>query len=133
MVLWGQSAGAASVGLYTYAYYNNPIVYGAIADSGSATMLLANDPDHAAFTAVAGTVGCGNLSAVAELACMRAVPATTLENATLSYPSLFVPFADNITAFSDAADRASKGKLASFVSFLNILVSRLDVLTLLSL
>lgn len=116
MVIWGQSAGASAVGLYNYAYYDNPLVYGAIADSGSPTMLLASDPDHAMFTKLAGELGCGNLSAAAELSCMQQVSATDIENAVLQFPTLFLPDADNVTAFADVSERAADGQLAKYVS-----------------
>ncbi|KAI0470630.1 Alpha/Beta hydrolase protein [Xylariaceae sp. FL0804] len=112
MILWGQSAGAGSVGQYGYAHYADPVVAGLAADSGTATFLLGDDPTHAMFTSVAATVGCGNLSAKAELACMQGVNATTLLNAA-SFAGLFIPNADNVTAFSDTAERAQNGQLAA--------------------
>ncbi|KAH8880180.1 alpha/beta-hydrolase [Thozetella sp. PMI_491] len=116
ILIWGQSAGAAAVGLYGYAYYSNPIIVGAIAHSGSATMLIANDTSHTMFTSLAGQVGCGNLTAQAELACVQNVPASAVLNAMSTIPSLFVPAPDNITAFTPAtaAERAATGKLARY-------------------
>jgi hypothetical protein len=75
------------------------------------------------FTFVAGKVGYGGLSDTAELACMRGVNATVLENTLSNYlisgvkPSIsFTPFPDNKTSFSNPADRASRGLVAKMVS-----------------
>jgi carboxylesterase type B len=78
--LWGQSAGGASVAYYPYAFADEPIVAGLISDSGAAGILAKSDPTHSNSTALAGLVGCGNLNASAELACVRGVKSTTLEN-----------------------------------------------------
>jgi carboxylesterase type B len=122
MILWGQSAGANSASMYTYAYPDEPIIAGTISDSGAAEQLVSSDLIQRNFTALAGMVGCGRLNATSELSCMRNVSATTLEN-TLSYylgnltlPTLqFVPFPDNKTAFSNSTDRALKGLVAKTV------------------
>ncbi|KAI1840393.1 hypothetical protein JX266_013401 [Neoarthrinium moseri] len=114
LVIWGQSAGAASVGLYGYAYPQNSLLYGAIADSGGPSMLLANDPTHSTFTGLAGTVGCGNLDANGEMACMQAVNSSKLESAVLSYPGSFAPALDGKTAFNDTTARISSGRIAKY-------------------
>ncbi|RDW77821.1 hypothetical protein BP6252_05874 [Coleophoma cylindrospora] len=119
IILWGQSAGATSVTDYAYAYPQDPIVAGLIADSGSPTTLSNSDYAQTNFTSLANLVGCAGLSGADEVACMRQVPATDLENA-LSYhtingtkPALaFTPVADNITVFSNFTDRAERGLIA---------------------
>ncbi|KAK6599949.1 chlorogenic acid esterase precursor [Botrytis cinerea] len=100
MTLWGQSAGGASVDSYGYAYPDEPIVKGLIIDSGSAYLL-------------------GNLAPEAEIGCMRNVSANAIENALSAYTSsgatpklAFTPFPDNVTAFSNPADRAERGLVA---------------------
>ncbi|RAL58668.1 hypothetical protein DID88_002974 [Monilinia fructigena] len=116
LTLWGQSAGAASVDSYGYAYPKDPIVKGLIADSGSAYLLGTTDTTQSNFTALAGKVGCKDLEAEAELACMKNVSATVIADALSDYvnsgvtPTLaFTPFQDNITAFSNPADRSARG------------------------
>jgi carboxylesterase type B len=123
ITLWGQSAGAASVDMYSYAYPSEPIISSMICDSGAATILISNDYAHSNFIFLAGLVGCGELNTDAELACMRAVPAQTLENALSNYviskatPSIsFAPIADNRTVFSNNTDRAERGLVAKIVS-----------------
>ncbi|KAG9959933.1 chlorogenic acid esterase precursor, partial [Aureobasidium melanogenum] len=119
ITLWGQSAGGASVAYYPYAFADEPIVAGLIADSGATGILAKSDPTHSNFTTLAGFVGCGNLNASAELACVRGVDSTTLENALSNYviskktPTIsFTPSDDNITVFTNYTDRIIHGHLA---------------------
>ncbi|KAJ8060122.1 hypothetical protein OCU04_010474 [Sclerotinia nivalis] len=119
IILWGQSAGGASVDNYNYAYPQDPIVKGLIINSGSAFLLDTTDASQTNFTALAGMVGCKDLAPVPEIACMRNVSADAIENALNGYqksgasPSLgFTPVPDNVTAFSNPADRAKRGLVA---------------------
>ncbi|CZR66959.1 related to triacylglycerol lipase V precursor [Phialocephala subalpina] len=126
ITLWGQSAGGASVGLYGYAYPNDPIVTSLICDSGSANLLGSTDVAQSNFTFLAGLVGCGNYSdGEKELECMRGVDAVTIENALSNYgiagtkPSIsFTPFPDNKTAFGNTTDRAVRGLVAKIPAIL---------------
>ncbi|KAF9869635.1 carboxylesterase [Colletotrichum karsti] len=114
ITLWGQSAGGTSVGMYGYAWYEDPIVSGLIADSGAASILTVNDPEHATFTKFAGFVGCANLTAEEELECMQNVDAETIQN-TLSFGgtgTAFRPVADDVTAFTNISQRLVDGKFA---------------------
>jgi len=118
MILWGQSAGSASVGMYGYAYPKDPIVKGLISDSGAAAILTTPVANHTSFTKFAGYVGCGNMTADAELSCMQAVDATLLQT-TLSSSTTgtgFSPAADNVTAFSNTTDRIKRGLISKLVS-----------------
>ncbi|KAK8055171.1 Acetylcholinesterase [Apiospora rasikravindrae] len=111
IVLWGQSAGAGSVGYYSYAHYANPILSGLIADSGAASMLLKTP--HSGFSTLAATVGCGGgLDPEAELACMQAVDAGVLETAVSTSSVSFTPVADNVTAFANTTERLARGLVA---------------------
>jgi len=119
ITLWGQSAGGASVANYPYAFADDPIVKGLIADSGATGIIAKSDPTHSNFTALAGLVGCSNMSAVNELDCVRRVNASTLENALSNYvinkrtPTIaFTPTDDNITVFTNYTDRLIHGHLA---------------------
>ncbi|KAK8088319.1 hypothetical protein PG997_003280 [Apiospora hydei] len=108
IVLWGQSAGAGSVGYYSYAHYADPIVSGLIADSGAASMLLKTP--HLGFSTLAAMVGCGGgLDPEAELACMQAVDADALEAAVSASTISFTPVADNVTAFANTTERLARG------------------------
>lgn len=123
ITLWGQSAGGASVANYPYAFADEPIVAGLIADSGATGIIAKTDPTHSNFTALAGMVGCGNMNASAELECVRSVDSTVLENALSNYviskksPTIsFTPSDDNITVFTNYTDRIVHGHLAKLVS-----------------
>lgn len=125
ITLWGQSAGAASVDIYAYAHYDNPLVSGLIADSGSASISIATGTDfvRSNFTFLASLVGCNETDAQKELDCMQNVPSNTLENALSGYvnngtkPSIsFTGIPDNVTIFSNTTDRALQGKIAKIVS-----------------
>ncbi|KAI1873926.1 uncharacterized protein JN550_003195 [Neoarthrinium moseri] len=114
MVLWGQSAGAASVGHYGYTYPNDLIVKGLISDSGAPSILSKTFGNFTSFSTLAGLVGCGDLDATGELECMQKVDAQTLESVSSNHTSIisFSPVADNVTAFSNTTDRLANGLVA---------------------
>ena len=58
MSLWGQSAGAGSVGMYGYAYPKDLIVKGLISDSGSPNMLVKALGNYTDFDTIATKIGC---------------------------------------------------------------------------
>lgn len=128
MILWGQSAGAASVGIYGYSYPDDPIVRGLVHDSGTEGLLQYSYPEQVAsnFTFVAHHVGCGGLSPTEELACMRKVPFKTIDDFLLAYsesgetPGLsFMPVVDEKLVFSNWTDQAAKNRVAKIVSEVN--------------
>ncbi|KAK9414310.1 putative Alpha/Beta hydrolase protein [Seiridium unicorne] len=107
MVLWGQSAGAASVGMYGYSYPDDLIVKGLISDSGSTSTLAQTFGNYTAFSTLASLVGCSDLEAADELECVQRVDAQTLVSVYSNHTSIisFTPLADNITCFSNTTDR----------------------------
>ncbi|KAK8075511.1 carboxylesterase [Apiospora hydei] len=83
MVLWGQSAGAGLTASYVYANGEDPIIAGAIANSGTVGIGPGSDDDSGSvnkFSQLADIVGCGGLDAESELACMQGIPAQTLQS-----------------------------------------------------
>ncbi|KAJ4402997.1 hypothetical protein N0V85_005187, partial [Neurospora sp. IMI 360204] len=132
ITLWGQSAGAVSAGYFQYAYPTNPIVDAVIMDSGNElTPLVKNfDVAHLGFTRIAGKVGCGNLTAAGELACMRSsnVTAEAIEKALQTTNEeagtditkflFFTPVVDNRTVFPDYAARSMAGEIANVPTIL---------------
>ncbi|KAF2096315.1 carboxylesteras-like protein [Rhizodiscina lignyota] len=125
IMLWGHSAGAASVNMYSYAYPDDPIISGGICDSGTAEISGSKDVEHTNFTFLAKRVGCDDANGAAELDCMRKVPATKLEQSLVDYinshatPALsFVPVLDNKTIWANYTDRALKGQVAKFPQIL---------------
>jgi len=118
IVLWGQSAGAASVDYQTYAFLDDPIAYGVIMDSGSASMMGGSaDNTHSAFNRLASSVGCGN--GATQLACLRGKPATDIlkasEGTSPGPIGGFGPVADNVLVFSNYQSRANQGLVADIV------------------
>ncbi|KAK8080574.1 hypothetical protein PG997_008392 [Apiospora hydei] len=108
IVLWGQSAGAWSVNYFGYAYPEDPIVKGLIAESGGSTVFASGDEEHRGFSAVAKNAGCGEgLDAAAEMACMQSVDAKTLQKVFANTTGfMFGPVVDNVTVFADPKDRS---------------------------
>ncbi|KAJ6082854.1 hypothetical protein N7467_006989 [Penicillium canescens] len=111
ILLFGQSAGASSVDIYSYAYPDNQLVSAFALHSGTAPLLI-TQPDHKNWNDLSTAVGCG--SGAKSLACMRRVPATKIVEARTqgNYNYNFYPIVDNRTVFSDYAARARKGKVA---------------------
>jgi hypothetical protein len=90
--------------------------------SGTVFLPLASkDAKKSNFTFVASHVGCGGLNASDELACMRKVPMSKIENfvgqyqdnSTLVNPSqppiMFTPIPDGKVVFANYTDRYGKG------------------------
>ncbi|KAK7927141.1 Alpha/Beta hydrolase protein [Apiospora marii] len=121
IVLWGQSAGAWSVNYFGYAYPEDPIIKGLIADSGGSTVFAAGDDEHRGFSAVAKNAGCGDLDAAAEMACMQSIDAKKLQKVFANTTGfMFGPVVDNITVFADPKDRAQKGLVAKLPAILGV-------------
>ncbi|BFZ56064.1 hypothetical protein PYCC9005_003106 [Savitreella phatthalungensis] len=128
ITIFGESAGASSVGLWPYAYKQDPIVKGLIMESGTEFLLSALSKDPAAnntgYQVIASQVGCGyngtstssaaagsyptpsGRASVEQLRCMQALNFTTIQAAVSNYSgstNAFQPTIDNITVFSQAA------------------------------
>lgn len=123
MVLWGQSAGSGSVDYFNYAYPTNTIVSGLIMDSGDVFSPQTYDLTHSNFSFVASHVGCGGLDAVAEVTCMKKLPADTLENFFAQYqesgatPGIaFTVIPDGKVVFANYIERAKSGNFSKVVS-----------------
>lgn len=115
ITLFGQSAGAASVDYYSYAYASDPIVVGLIAESGTTGISGLPYSESSSATnwyTVTSTVGCGNATtdSTALMACMRALPFDTILSAVpttglSSIFSAFGPTVDNITVFANYSEQ----------------------------
>jgi cholinesterase len=129
MIMFGQSAGGGSVDMYSFAYPQDPIVYGLIAESGTATNPPPN-PNGPPPNSSAGwwesshSLGCGGIEAgEATLACMRS---KSWQEITDTVPRRgvtanlgngnFGPTLDNKTVFSDYNKRRAEGAFAKIVS-----------------
>ncbi|PLB49353.1 alpha/beta-hydrolase [Aspergillus steynii IBT 23096] len=115
ITLWGQSAGAASIDWYNFAYPNDPIAKGFIIDSGSVWLFGGQgNASQSGFATLASHFNCTGSDAV-QLACLRNQPATKIE-AFIEGPSgsalSFQPVQDNITVFSDYTALYQQGHFA---------------------
>lgn len=83
MVLWGQSAGGFAVTNYDFAYADDPIVSGLIADSGNVFQDWANpQPDTSNFTFLAKMLCQASENVrdpLEELTCMRQIPGQDIQ------------------------------------------------------
>lgn len=125
MILFGESAGAASVDLYSYAYRRDPIVKGFIAQSGAASNRGGGiDAVQKAWYEASEKIGCGGAAAGNQtVECMRKKTTQEIldsirpEGAVLALGSSgFTPVADGKIVFSDYEDRRSRGQFIKAVS-----------------
>ncbi|PBP27860.1 carboxylesterase [Diplocarpon rosae] len=116
ITLFGQSAGAAAIDMYSYAWTEDPIAAGFIPESGNAIGWgLPNSKNFtaAAWYNVSSTLGCGNASSdpATVLSCMRLQNSTTLLDAipaatgTASILGYFGPTEDDKIVFSNYPSR----------------------------
>lgn len=111
MILFGQSAGAASVDHYIYSWASNPIVAGFIMESGAAGFGEGLPADNAeGWNSVASKLNCSSNSTAQILPCLQKKPVNDLLAAIGS--SSFGPSIDNITGFSDYPALSKAGKFA---------------------
>ncbi|KAK7216511.1 hypothetical protein V2G26_004514 [Clonostachys chloroleuca] len=113
ITLWGQSAGAYATDSYLFAWAKDPIVSGVIASSGNAVTVPLFNVDHTnntMFSVAASKLGCGNLAPADELACMRKVPSSDIQQYLQAAAGKggaaddglsFGTVADNVTIFPD--------------------------------
>lgn len=116
ITLFGESAGGSSVDFYSYAWTEDPIVNGFIAESGSAFILAAtNVSDYSGWYNISEALGCGGEEAgEATVQCVRNVNATALINAVGQSSSggistTFEPVADGKVVFADNKNRSAAG------------------------
>jgi len=111
VTLFGQSAGSAAADIFTFEHPQDKRIHGVIEQSGSiASGSNGNSTlNPAAWNTVANAVGCGSSATQAQFKCMQAVPFRNLEDALISTNAAFGLIADNITIFSDTADRFAAG------------------------
>jgi acetylcholinesterase len=115
MVLWGQSAGGNAANSYGYAYPEDPIIAGIVAQSGTVSQL--NSPNTTAFTILAKQLGCDGLDAEEELTCMQQAPNDILHSVIRNGTGVprFSPAVDNVTLFANNTARLESGLVAKVV------------------
>lgn len=114
LTLFGQSAGAASVDHYAYAYASDPIVSGLIMESGAAGFGRPLPPDNAqSWYNVSDALGCGTNATTSRsqmLACLQGKDIKELYAAVGS--NSFGPSVDGITGLADYPGLSKAGKFA---------------------
>jgi cholinesterase len=132
MILFGQSAGGASVDFYSYAYTKDPIIHGLIPQSGTAAITARTTANSANTTAAAfanwskfsDKMGCGTVPAndiTKSLPCMRSKSAAAVLDACApvggaSSLGTWGPKFDSETVMPDTVDRGAKGNFIKVVS-----------------
>jgi acetylcholinesterase len=118
ITLWGQSAGAASVGWYTFAYWKDPIARSFIIDSGGASLRMGNSARPSTvggpFTGLAASFNCSG-TAEHELNCLRQVDGAKLETYVASPAASmlnFSPISDDVTVYADYGVQSAAKKIA---------------------
>ncbi|KAI1768747.1 putative carboxylesterase [Hypoxylon sp. FL1150] len=122
ITIFGQSAGGSSVDYYSYAWTEDPIVAGFIAESG--TVFTEGTPATADAAAdswynLTATLGCGDANSVASevFSCMLALDWQTVQNGIPQGTGLssvtggFGPSVDEIIVFSDYPTRSTEGNV----------------------
>ncbi|KAI5845481.1 Alpha/Beta hydrolase protein [Tricharina praecox] len=119
ITIFGESAGSAAIDAYLYFAKNDPIIRGAILQSGAITIPSGSGGEPSRFgprtmnwNNLSAAVNCPISPAATNLECIRKLPAATLFNATARYNISFAPVADNGTIFSDTAHRLQRGNFA---------------------
>jgi cholinesterase len=114
MILFGQSAGSASVDHYAYSWASDPIVSGFIMESGAAGFGEGLPPNNTQeWYNVSATLGCGtdvttNRSKI--LSCLQRSEISAVLEAVGS--QTFGPTIDNITGFPDYPALSKQGSFA---------------------
>jgi len=115
ITLSGQSAGAASIDFYSYAWESDPIAAGIILESGSTRLypVKSGNESAAAWYNASSTLGCGDASTDPDtlLTCMRNVDVDALlsvipQGGVNAFVSPFGPTIDNTLIFSDYSEQA---------------------------
>lgn len=123
ITLWGHSAGGVAADMLAHAYPDDPLASALFLQSGTAMVNISlPDPTHSNFTFVARNLGCDFPSSPAdELACMRQVPMSLIQNfigqyrdnGTVDPPlGVFKPSPDERVVFFNYTARAARGLLA---------------------
>ncbi|KAL4976884.1 Alpha/Beta hydrolase protein [Aspergillus desertorum] len=118
ILLFGQSAGGASVDAYTYAYPEDPLVSAFALQSGTVSLFNNADAAHANWNRLSTAVGCG--AGDESLACMRKIPFPKILHAMGDGSYAFTPVVDNRTVFADFTARARGGGQARLPTLVGI-------------
>jgi len=114
IILFGQSAGGASVDFYSYAWQRDPIVKGFIPESGSAPLTPRNNTAETSWYTTSSRLGCGGAEAgKSTIGCMRNKTMSEVLDA-ITLPGQrqnrgYGPRADGKVVFNNYATRLASG------------------------
>ncbi|CCG84624.1 protein of unknown function [Taphrina deformans PYCC 5710] len=132
IVLFGESAGASSIGAYPYTYEFDPIVKGLIMQSGSEYLMATEAVSNTTaategWNYMAARAGCAynsttnsttdTMAAARQLTCLQALDFTVIQRVVSNYTlsgTAFAPRPNNISVFNGAGytARAAQGRFA---------------------
>jgi carboxylesterase type B len=125
IVIFGQSAGGASVDYWSFAWKDRPIISGLISMSGTSLSFLPNTREYSQMLwyNVSQAIGCGgpHEEAADVLLCVRSKNTTVILAAAAKVPPLptqatvqatFHPTIDNVTVFADYEQLSASGIFA---------------------
>lgn len=124
MIMFGQSAGGASVDMYSFAFASDPIVFGLISESGTASnSAVPAKNSSSAWWESSRKAGCGGIEAgQATLPCMQSkswqevIDSVPRRGVTANIgEGGYGPTLDNKTVFSDYRKRRAEGNFAKIV------------------
>ncbi|KAL6231382.1 hypothetical protein BDW75DRAFT_233667 [Aspergillus navahoensis] len=118
ILLFGQSAGGASVDAYTYVYPENPLVSACVLESGTVSLFNNADTVHANWKRLSTAMGCG--AGDGSLACMRKIPFPRILHAMSNGSYTFTPVVDDRTVFANYTARAISGGQARLPTLVGI-------------
>lgn len=116
-----------AVDKYAYAYPEDPIVKGFIAQSGTSSGGSSSDSTYSNFTYVATQLGCSSTDKDEQFACMQQKDAKAIievynkYNATINGGKTlsFQPSPDGMTSFANYTDRQVRGRFAKLPTILS--------------
>ncbi|KAF8242498.1 alpha/beta-hydrolase [Wilcoxina mikolae CBS 423.85] len=113
ITLFGESAGAAATDSYLFSNQDDPIIAGAIMQSGTGITPQGTQNDTK-WNLLSTLLSCKNLTTTpqSQLTCMRSLPATLIRDTVVQNNLTFLPTADNTTVYTDTEARLRSGRFA---------------------
>jgi len=108
ITLGGESVGAEMTNLYLSAYHRNPLIHGAIMQSGDTLQPMWET--NSQISTIAANLSCPTGPGL--LDCLRKKTGTELRQTLLTTGAQFQPVTDNVTVFKDVVQQTRRGLTA---------------------